>query len=240
MELKLLHLYDDVMNLYGEYANVAVLARYLADLGHSVRVDTLSLYEEKDISGYDFYYMGAGTERKQKLVLSQLVRCAQPLREAVESNKVVLFTGNSFELLGKSVTDADGKRYDCLGLFDFESVEGKRRITGDVLASTDLFPEQVVGFMNKCSRTDGIDTPLFRPVMGFGNSRDLDGEGFRRNNCFGTHLAGPLLVKNPAMLRLIAKLLLGEAFTDTVRYPAIEAAYETTAAELNKRFRSLK
>ena len=50
MEVKLLHLYDDVMNLYGEYANVAVLARYLCDLGHAVSVDTLSLYEEKDIS----------------------------------------------------------------------------------------------------------------------------------------------------------------------------------------------
>lgn len=240
MKLKLLHLYDDVMNLYGEYANVAVLARYLTDLGHSVAVDTLSLYEEKNISGYDFYYMGAGTERRQKLALTQLKKYAQPLRDAVNANKVVLFTGNAFELLGKSVTDADGNRCDCLELFDFESVEGKRRITGDVLATTELFPEQVVGFMNKCSRTDGIQTPLFQPMMGFGNSRDLDGEGFREKNCFGTHLAGPLLVKNPAMLRLIAKLLLQDAYADTVRYPAIEAAYETTAAELNKRFRTLK
>ena len=44
MEVKLLHLFDDVMNLYGEYANVAILARYLTDLGHTVSVDTLSLY----------------------------------------------------------------------------------------------------------------------------------------------------------------------------------------------------
>ena len=51
MEKKLLHLYDDVMNLYGEYANVAVLARYLRDLGFQVQVETLSLYETKDISG---------------------------------------------------------------------------------------------------------------------------------------------------------------------------------------------
>ena len=73
MERKLLHLYDDVMNLYGEYANVSLLARFLTDLGHSVQIDTLSLYEKKDISGYDFYFMGAGTERRQKLALSQLV-----------------------------------------------------------------------------------------------------------------------------------------------------------------------
>ena len=74
MEKKLLHLYDDVMNLYGEYANVAVLARYLRDLGFQVQVETLSLYETKDISGYDFYYMGSGTERKQKLAMTQLMQ----------------------------------------------------------------------------------------------------------------------------------------------------------------------
>ena len=103
MERKLLHLYDDAMNLYGEYANVSLLARYLTDLGHSVRVETLSLYEKKDISGYDFYYMGAGTERRQKLVLPQLLQYRETLLEAKRRGAVLLFTGNAFELLGSAV-----------------------------------------------------------------------------------------------------------------------------------------
>lgn len=238
MERKLLHLYDDAMNLYGEYANVSLLARYLTDLGHSVRVETLSLYEKKDISGYDFYYMGAGTERRQKLVLPQLLQYRETLLEAKRRGAVLLFTGNAFELLGKAVTDAEGKRYDCLGFAGFESNETKRRITGDVIAR--IGDERVVGFMNKCGHTTGVKQPLFHVEFGFGNEAQCGDEGWRDGNCFGTHLTGPLLVKNPSMLRRVAKALLGDAFADTVQYPYMQRGYEMTLSELTKRMEALK
>lgn len=238
MDCKLLHIYGDVMNLYGEYANVAILARYLRDLGHSVSVDTLSLYESKDISGYDFYYMGAGTERKQKLALSQLVRYRDALQAACDEGRTMLFTGNAFELLGKSVTDAKGQTYEGLGLDAFETVETTRRIVGDVLAELDGQP--VVGFMNKCSRTTGVETPLLRLSMGFGNDTDRGAEGWQRNRCFGSHLTGPLLVKNPFLLKRTAQHILGEAYRDTVSEPYMEQGFETTLQELQKRRDTLK
>lgn len=232
MNIKLLHIYDDLMNLYGEYANIAVLERYLSDLGHSVRVDRLSLYEDRDISGYDFYYMGSGTESKQKLALSQLLKYRDALKTAVEEEKVLLFTGNSFELLGASVTDADGKEYKCLRLADFVTVEGKRRIVGDALAQ--YGDDLLVGFINKCSKTSGIDTPLFAMKLGFGNEKDRSAEGFRLKNCFGTHLTGPILVKNPRMLREIASLLIGQP-VESACADSMERAYQTTVDALKQR-----
>lgn len=36
MELKIIHFYPDLMSLYGSYANVSVLRRYLEALGLSL------------------------------------------------------------------------------------------------------------------------------------------------------------------------------------------------------------
>ena len=237
--IKLLHLFDDVMSLYGEYANVLILERYLSEQGHSVHIDRLHLYEKKDISGYDFYFMGAGTERKQKLTLPALRDYAPALKTAYEAGKVLLFTGNSFELLGRSITDAEGKCHEGLGLFNFETTEGNSRIVGDCLGSCDLFSAPVVGFMNKCSKTKGIEHPLFRLQMGFGNEAQKAGEGLLEKNLFATHLTGPVLVKNPALLKEIAKRLVGE-IDESRTLPYLQESYETTATALQKRLESLK
>ena len=235
MKIKLLHLYGDVMNLYGEYANVAILARCLKDLGHFVCVDTLSLYEEKDISDYDFYYMGAGTERKMKLMLPQLLKNRQVLSNACDEGKVLLFTGNACDVLGKSITDAEGLRHEALGIGSFETREAKIRTTGDCIACFDGFPEELVGFINKCSWNTGVDAPLFSLKLGKGNEKNNPLDGFRRNNCLGTHLTGPLLAKNPAMLRYIAALLTKETVPLDVLSPYMIQGYEVTKRELLKR-----
>ena len=238
MELKILHLFPDAMNLYGEYANVAVLERTLTGMGHSVRVDTLGLYEERDIGGYDLYYMGAGTERRQKLALTRLLPYAPVLRAAMEAGKLLFFTGNAFELLGAAVTDAAGKRHEALGLFGFETVEGERRIVGDCLASCAAVDVPVVGFMNKCSRTTGVETPWFNMQMGFGNEAEGGSEGLCTPNCLATHLSCPLLVKNPAVLRHVIQRLTGAA--PTAMDETMEKAWRTTAQALQKRLENMK
>ena len=43
MEYKILHLYHDLMNLYGESGNVRALARHLSDQGFQVVVDRKSV-----------------------------------------------------------------------------------------------------------------------------------------------------------------------------------------------------
>ena len=237
MKIKILHIFDDLMNLYGEYANVEVLKKYLTDLGYEVQSDTLHLYEERDISGYDFYYMGAGTERKQKLALSQLTKYRETLQKVCNEHKVLLFTGNSFELLGDRIIDADGKEYEGLHIGSFVSTQGKKRITGDALA--EFNGSLLVGFINKCSRTTGVENPLFKLTMGYGNETDRGEEGFRKNRCFGTQMTGPLLVKNPVMLKAIAELLVGEISAE-VPYEYMQRSYETTVNALKKRLEETK
>ena len=238
MELTILHLYPDVMNLYGEYANVAVLRRHLEALGASVSVQAAG--EDADFSAADFIYMGAGTERKQKYVLAAAPRQADGLRAAVEQGAVVLFTGNAMETLGASVTSAGGQCWPGYALADFTTVETARRSPGDVVALSTLWDAPAVGFMNKCSVTRGAATPLFQELaMGFGNQEEHGAEGYVSGNVFATHITGPILVKNPDFTDLLVRRLAarkGWELPETLPVlPHEREAYAVTLRELQSR-----
>ena len=84
-------------------------------------------------------------------------------------------------------------------------IQGSVRLVGDVYGHTDLYPEAVVGFMNKCGVVTGVETPLLTGLdLGFGNEKEGGPEGFHWKNVFASQLTGPLLVKNPRMLETVA------------------------------------
>ena len=74
MELKIVHFYPDHMSLYGSYANVSVLRRYLEALGCTVTVQPVRPGEGADIAGADFLFMGAGRERGQGFAAGDFVQ----------------------------------------------------------------------------------------------------------------------------------------------------------------------
>lgn len=205
MDIRIIHFYPDLMSLYGSYANVAVLRRYLEALGNTITVETVVPGQEADLAGADFLFMGAGTERSQKAALADFARFGSAVKAAAESGTAMLFAGTAMELLGSTITDAEGKVYEGIGLAAFTSVQGKKRFVEDVYGATGLFPEPVVGFMNKCSTVSGVETPLLDSLaLGFGNEGEKTPEGFHWKNVFASELTGPLLVKNPRLLDAVA------------------------------------
>jgi len=240
MELKILHLYPDCMSLYGEYANVAVLRRHLEAMGVSVAVESALFEDAPDFERADFICMGAGTERTQKAALTALLPHKDALKAAIDRGAVALFTGNAMEALGASVTDAAGRVWPGLALADFATVETDRRDPGDVIARTSLWEGAVVGFMNKCSVTKGVNAPLFdRLSLGFGNEAENGPEGYVSGNVFATHLTGPVLVKNPDFTDfLIRRLFAAKGWELPEKLPALpyeREAYEVTLRELQGR-----
>lgn len=152
----------------------------------------------------------------------------------------MLFAGTAMELLGRTVSDAEGTVYEGIALADFTTVQGKKRLVEDVYGTTDLYPEAVVGFMNKCGVTTGITTPLLTTVsLGYGNEGEGTPEGFHWKNVFASELTGPLLVKNPRMLETAAAAILarrGEALPEERPVDTwAEAGYAITAEQLRLR-----
>lgn len=241
MECKLLYLYDDLMNLYGENGNIRVLTRHLQDQGFSVTVDRRSLSDSLDFSGYALIYLGSGTESARNAALRHLVPYRDALQEAEQAGTILLFTGNAWEMLGASVTTGSGETIPGLGLFAFTVTESsKKRITGDVIADCAFLPHPFVGFINKCSEAHGVACPLFQCRMGEGNEPGSHAEGLHCGNVYGTHLIGPLLVRNPHFMQYLitqigTRLLGADWAYRPVSYPYEERAYEITLSELSKR-----
>ncbi len=209
MAIKILHLYSDFMNLYGEYGNIRLLTKTLEDKGQEVSLESKTITDKDiDFTAYDFIYCGAGTESKRTFALNHLMKFRESLKEAFDSDKVMLFTGNSWEMLGKSITTAEGKVLEGLKLFDFTVKEqNARRLTGDIKAKADFLDTELIGFINKCSEVEGVASPLFTLTMK-PESFASDTEGIREKNLFGTQIVGPVLVKNPTFCEYMAELII--------------------------------
>jgi len=208
MEIKILHLYHDIMNLYGEYGNVCLLEKELKNRGCNVSITKKTVTDsEIDFTDFDFIYCGAGTESSRNFCIEHLRKFSHSIESAFNADKVMLFTGNSYEMLGKTLTTMDGNTRDGIGIFDFEVVEANKRITGDVTFTTEFIQNTMVGFINKCSKVQGIKTPLFTLNL---KPEAIDGfaEGMREKNFFGTQVIGPVLVKNPELCKYMADVII--------------------------------
>lgn len=233
--MKLLHLYPDLMNLYGDSGNLRALERRLRDQGEEVELHRLDPGQAPEFAGYDLIYMGPGTERSQKAALGLLRPYGPALRAAMEQGVHGLFTGNAASMLGREVIDGTGKVWAGLGLLDFAAREKKdERYTGDAIVRHGALDQPLVGFLNKCESWEGQVEPLFQTVMGQGDFPGGSGEGFVARNFLGTHLIGPVLVKNPHFHNWFLQRLLGRELKP-VDYPNEGKAYAVTLQALLER-----
>jgi CobQ-like glutamine amidotransferase family enzyme len=205
MDVRIIHFYPDLMDLYGSRANLLALKRYLEHLDCDVTVEAVLPGGGAEIARGDFFFMGAGTERSARAAMADFSRYGESLKAAALDCAAMLFAGTAMDLLGASVKEADGSSYEGLGLASFAVEHGRKRIVGDVYGHTDLYPEAVVGFLNKCGVVSGVEMPLLTGLdLGFGNEKERGPEGFHWKNVFASQLTGPLLVKNPKLLETVA------------------------------------
>ena len=99
--IKMLHLYYDIMNLYGDYGNISILKKHIEDQGFEVTLDKKTLGEDIYFNEYDFIFIGSGTEKNLDVILNDIRRYKAEIKEFIDKEKVILLTGNSFEIFRK-------------------------------------------------------------------------------------------------------------------------------------------
>ena len=156
MELKICHLYPDVLNLYGDRGNILCMRRRLEWRGIACSVTELPLGVADDLTEYDLFFIGGGQDFEQTVLLSDLnagrVEC---LRSAAEDGKAFMCICGGYQLLGTGYRTADGQMCEYTGILDLYTEGSADRMIGNYAFR--LAPESgggiVAGFENHGGRT---------------------------------------------------------------------------------------
>lgn len=203
MELKICHMYPDVLNLYGDTGNIICMKKRLQWRGIDAIVETKPIGSKLDLTGFDIVFIGGGQDFEQEVLLDDLHRGKMDeIRSAVEDGIVLLAVCGGYQMLGSYYETYDGKRCDFTGLLDLYTVGGEKRMIGNYkFQCTEAAGGSIiVGFENHSGRTmlgSGVE-PLGKVLAGYGNNGEDGTEGVHYKNVFGTYSHGPVLPKNPA------------------------------------------
>ena len=204
MELKICHMYPDVLNLYGDRGDIISMTKRLQWRGIETSVTRLPIGQTARLSGFDLIFIGGGQDFEQQVLLEDLHRGKdREIRAAVEDGLTFLTICGGYQMLGRYYDTYDGQKCDFIGALDLYTVGSKKRMIGNYkfLCTPEAGGSLVVGFENHSGKTrlgSGVQ-PLGKVLAGYGNNGEDGTEGAHYKNVFGTYSHGPLLPKNPEL-----------------------------------------
>ena len=199
--LRVCSLYPELMNIYADRGNIAILRARCEWRGLGLEHAAVSLGEPLDPDAHDLFYIGGGQDRDQAAVAHDMADTKrEALHAAADRGAVVLAVCGGYQLLGHSYELA-GETLPGVGLVDLTTVrEAGPRLIGNCAIEADLGrgPQVIAGFENHGGRTylGTREKPLGRVLAGHGNNGRDGFEGVHHGNVIGTYLHGPLLPKN--------------------------------------------
>lgn len=209
-EVRICHVYPDMLNTYGDAGNVTALVRRLEWRGIGVQLSLCPLGEALTASEHDIFVLGDGGALDSTLLEDFAALKAPALREAAEAGRVILGIGRGFQLMCREYACADGRVLDAAGIIPARTEQGSAREPGDF--AFEFEGVTVVGFESHADRTflDEGAAPLGRVLHGGGNNGADGTEGARYKNVFCSYAHGPLLPKNPTLCDALLEAALGE------------------------------
>lgn len=218
IHLNLVHLYPNLLNLYGDRGNIIALQQRSSWRGLDLRVYPVSLGEPFPDIPVDLLFMGGDQDREQEVVVEDLRRRhAGTIARFVGDGVPFLAVCGSYQLLQNYYRPAEGDDLIGLGIIDAHTVHPGHdvpRCVGNILIDSPY--GRIVGFENHGGRTylgAGVQ-PLGQVVRGFGNNGEDGTEGARVANLFGTYVHGSLLPKNPVLADTLLQLALHRRYPD--------------------------
>jgi len=203
---KILFLYPNEMNIYGDTGNAIVLQKRLAWRGFDAEIifhhPGKPLAEKPDI-----IVGGGGQDSGQRKVFEDLLAIGDKLHDLADENVPMLLVCGLYQLFGHGFYTHDGDSMKGISIFNAETRATSQRLIGNITLDTKF--GTLIGYENHSGQTKllGDQQALGTVVKGFGNNAEEGHEGAVYRHVYGTYLHGSLLPKNP----LFADALIAQA-----------------------------
>lgn len=229
-ELNIVHLYPDLLNLYGDKGNISSLRQRLIWRGINANVSCATASADAvDFENTDIIFLGGGSDREMEIVCHKLLEKKAELADYIENGGTLIAVCGGYQLLGHFYQTSSSK-IEGLGILDIstETKESSRLIGNIVIENDEL--GKIVGFENHSGRTDIKNhTPLGKVILGHGNNGESGFEGVIYKNVIGTYLHGPLLPKNPRLCDMILSNALKHKYPDFESLSPLDDSLENAA-----------
>ena len=227
--IKILQLYPEDLNVYGDNGNLLTLVKRLEWRGHKTEVIKYNLGDilpEK----VDIILAGGGQDSSQAKIQDDFIKIAPTLKKFVEANVPTLLICGSYQMFGKYFQTTAGEKILGANILDLHTTAGKKRLIGNLVVSSPVFGE-IVGYENHSGQTYlGKNLqPLGKVLKGAGNNGKDNFEGVFYKNLIGTYCHGPVLAKNPNLADFIIEKALDNVTGRSDNLPPLDDATENEA-----------
>ena len=236
-ELKILYLYPDILELYGDFGNIQVLRYRLEQRGFKTIIEPYSIGNTApNFKDYDLVFAGGGADQEQGILAQDLIQYKDSIKEAVDNGVFFLLICGAYQLFGKYYKGVEGNIIPGLEIFDYytEAIhDRKKRCIGNIVIEAELNNKKtkIIGFENHGGQTFDITTPFGNVLFGNGNKFGDTQEGFFMDNVIATYLHGPLLSKNPELTDYIIKYCLDRKYNEDIILEPLNDEFENKCRE---------
>src|SRR3989454_6107447 len=173
MDLRIGHLYPDLMNIYGDRGNVIALAQRAKWRGIQVEARPYSVGQWADPEWADVWFFGGGQDQGQDIVGADLAgKNGAALRKSVEGGAAIFSVCGGYPLPAHEDVAEPCPSIHGVGILDVTTRAGKKRFVGNLLADS---PDgQLVGFENHSGQTypGSAPKPPGARTAGHANNRE--------------------------------------------------------------------